>query len=222
MSSITTSPLIARLWLGDGLRALRDTRTLSGTEAGRLLGTDRVGISRMEQGKRRTRTSVVMSYLEALGLSERDDEYKRLVRLARAAEVRGWWEAATYAGMGPRQIRTADIENGAAVVRQYQPTMLPGLVQTEAYARGRSEALLAEDAEFGLDEEFDLEVTLAGRARRQEEIFGRDEPKVEYEVIVEELAIRRLVVEPEVMRGQLCHLLDLVTKAAITLRVVPV
>jgi transcriptional regulator with XRE-family HTH domain len=208
------SPLMSRLRLGAAIRDLRDQRGLTGAELGEQAGIGRVAVSRIERAERRTRISVVMRILEVLGLPEDGPEYRTLVRVARAAEERGWWESAAYAAMGDRQARTADIECGATLIREYQPTMLPGLLQTESYARFRAEALLAEG------DSFDLDATLRGRLRRQHQLTEPGSPR--YEAIVEELAIRRLVVPPEVMREQLTHLLDLVSTGAVTIRVLPV
>nr|MDT0660660.1 helix-turn-helix transcriptional regulator [Micromonospora sp. DSM 115978] len=209
-----TSPLMSRLHLGDELRKLRDARGLTGAQLGERTGLGRVAISRVERAERRTRLSVVMQILDSLEVPDDSEEYRRLLRVARSAERRGWWEGSDYAAMGARQIRAADIESGATTICDYHPTMLPGLLQTEAFARHRAQATLSDGAVF------DLDVTLAGRLRRQHQLT--DATGLTYEAVVEELAIRRLVVPAEVMCNQLTHLLDLISHTAISVRVLPV
>jgi len=135
------------------------------------------------------------------------------VRVSRDAAARGWWETQAFADMGG-QARWADVESGAVSMRIYETHLIPGLVQTEGYVRARNDIVAGEGAVFN------HAVTVAGRLRRQEE-FTR-EPDRTMAVILEEQAIRRLVVPREVMADQLQHLIGLVEHEQISLRIVPV
>ncbi|MEV7267836.1 helix-turn-helix transcriptional regulator [Micromonospora aurantiaca] len=207
------SPLARRLRLGNALRKLRDQAGMTGSELGRAAGLDRTVVSKVENGERRP-LDTILRLLDAL-LPEEDERYRALQRVARDGLARGWWTQPAFAGMGDRQARTADIECGARSIREYQTSMLPGLVQTEAYARHRGQVALDEGAEF------DLSGTVAGRLRRQQQISGPDGS--EYDVVLEPQAIERLPVPPAVMREQLHHLLTLATtRENISVRVLPV
>jgi transcriptional regulator with XRE-family HTH domain len=209
-----SSPYVRRLRLGSAIRDLRKQAGLTADDLGRKIGGGRPLISRMETAARRPDVGHVMKCLDALGVEEGSDQYRTLVRVARDAADRGWWETAEFAGMGERQARIADVEHGAATIREYQNSLLPGLVQAEDFARHRSQVALVEGSTF------DLEATIRGRLRRQQQIAGPD--GADYELVVEEQVIRRLAVPPAVMQAQLHHLLGLMTEANISVRVLPV
>jgi transcriptional regulator with XRE-family HTH domain len=88
-------------------------------------------------------------------------------------------------------------EAQAKRLRTFQPLVVPGLLQTEAYAR----AILSTRLDSTPDE---IELSVTGRMERQT-ILERDQPP-EFSVILDEVALRRPVGGPDVMRGQLAHL----------------
>ncbi|SCG15542.1 Helix-turn-helix [Micromonospora echinofusca] len=207
------SPLARRLRLGTAIRELRDQAGLTGTELGRAAGLDRTAVSKVENGERRP-LDTILKLLDVL-VPESDERYRGLQRVARDGLAKGWWTNLEYAGMGDRQAKTADIESGARTIREYQNSLLPGLVQTEAYSRHRGQVALDDGADF------DLNGTVAGRMRRQQQISGPDGS--EYDVVLEPQAIERLPVPPTVMREQLQHLLTLATtRENVRVRVLPV
>ncbi|MFE9690889.1 helix-turn-helix domain-containing protein [Micromonospora sp. NPDC005806] len=207
------SPLARRLRLGNALRELRDAAGMTGSELGRAAGLDRTVVSKVENGERRP-LDTILRLLDVL-LPEADERYRALQRVARDGLAKGWWTGQEYAAMGARQARTAEIESGARTIREYQNSLLPGLLQTEAYARHRGQVALDDGADF------DLSGTVAGRLRRQQQISGPDGS--EYDVVLEPQAIERLPVPPAVMREQLHHLLTLATtRENISVRVLPV
>ncbi|MCP9964067.1 DUF5753 domain-containing protein [Actinomadura madurae] len=119
-----------------------------------------------------------------------------LLQLAREGRRRGWWadyhvsEAySTYVGL----------EAEARSLRNYEPAILPGLLQTAAYAR----ALIATRAPHLSSEDVDELVAL--RIERQERLLAADDP-IRLWAIVSEGALRRMVGGPRVMADQLDHL----------------
>ncbi|NES14550.1 MULTISPECIES: helix-turn-helix transcriptional regulator [Micromonospora] len=207
------SPLARRLRLGRAIRELREASGMTGAVLGREAGLDRTAVSKVENGERRP-LDTILRILDVL-LPESDDRYRALQRVARDGLAKGWWTEAKYAAMGDRQARTADIEAGARAIREYQNSLLPGLLQTEAYARHRGQVALDDGADF------DLSGTVAGRMRRQLQVSGPDGS--EYDVVLEPQAIERLPVPPAVMREQLHHLLDLATtRENVSVRILPV
>lgn len=209
------SPLARRLRLGAEIRAIREAAGMTGTELARKAGVDRTVASKIEAGAERRSLDVVLRLLDAL-MPQTDDRYMTLMRVARDGLARGWWEKdPAYAGMGDRQARTADLEAGVYSIRAYQSSMLPGLLQTEAYARYRAEVGVADGAEL------DIDGTVAGRLRRQELIAS--DAEVVVDVVLEPQAVLRPPVPPGVMRGQLLHVLDLMaTRSTLRVRVLPV
>ncbi|WDZ83997.1 helix-turn-helix domain-containing protein [Micromonospora cathayae] len=207
------SPLARRLRLGHAIRELREASGLTGAALGREAGLDRTAVSKVENGERRP-LDTILKLLDVL-LPESDERYLALQRVARDGLARGWWTGQEYAAMGARQARTAEIECGTRAILEYQPALLPGLLQTEAYARHRGQVALDDGADF------DLGGTVAGRLRRQQQISGPD--GAEYDVVLEPQAIERLPVPPTVMREQLHHLLTLATtRKNVSVRVLPV
>ncbi|MFU8849460.1 helix-turn-helix domain-containing protein [Micromonospora sp. SL1-18] len=207
------SPLARRLRLGQAIRELREQRGMTGATLARHAGLDRTAVSKVENGERRP-LDTVLRILDVL-LPEGEEQYRALQRVARDGLAKGWWTEAKYGGMGARQARTAEIECGARTILEYQNNLLPGLLQTEAYARHRGQVSLDDGADF------DLSGTVAGRLARQHQISGPDGS--EYDVVLEPQAIERLPVPPKIMREQLHHLLTLATtRDNVSVRVLPV
>jgi hypothetical protein len=101
-------------------------------------------------------------------------------------------------------------EKRASVIRWYEPLLIPGLVQTEGYAR----AVLSWGPLSG-----NVDDDVQARMERQE-ILNRDAPP-ELWVLLAESAVRRRVGDGEVMRAQLKHLAELSRRPNITVQVVP-
>lgn len=105
-----------------------------------------------------------------------------------------------------------DKEAAARRLRSYQPSVVPGLLQTEAYAR----AILS--TRVGLTAE-ELNESVTGRMERQR-ILDRESPP-ELWVILDEAVLRRPVGGPEVMAKQLDHLASMARQPSIVVRVIP-
>ena len=118
--------------------------------------------------------------------------------------------------MGPRQALYADLEAGARTIAEYQLTLLPGLLQIPAFTEVRARANRGTRPEH-----FDPTRALEARAIRQRILNRADGPS--YEVIIDELAVRRFAAPPEVVRAQLEHLVHVGhdRKKKITIRVLP-
>jgi transcriptional regulator with XRE-family HTH domain len=198
--------------LGAAIRALRGDVTT--TELARRAGIDRTVVSKVEAGERRASLDTVLRILDALPLAESGREYRTLQRVTRDGLARGWWDDPQYDGMGERQARTADLECGASI-REYQNSMLPGLLQTEAYARHRGEVAVDKGGRV------DLDATVRGRLRRQRQ--RSDVPHLDYQVVLEPQAVWRCPVPLDVMREQLLHLREVATADnGISVRLLPV
>lgn len=194
--------------LGAEIRALRGTETAAAIA--RRAGLDRTVVSKIEAGERRAGLDTILKILDVLPIEPGGITYRELQQIARDGLKKGWWGAAEYAQMGDRQARTADLECGATI-REYQGSMLPGLLQTEAYARHRGQVAI------GKGHRFDLTADVAGRLRRQKQRTGT------YDVVLEPQAIWRSPVPPDVMHEQLLHLLGIARTAEnVYIRLLPV
>ena len=205
------SPYVRRLRLGGELRSLRAGAGLTHEQLARRIGVSRAQISRLENGHVVDQGDV-MKILESLGVDGR--RWTQVMTIAREAGERGWWESTR--GMGDRQALYANLEAGAASIREYQQTFLPGLLQVPEFVRARSEA---EGALGPLT--FTVDGVLAGNSGRQRMLRRPGAP--DYEVIIDEMAVRRQSAPPEVIKAQLFHLAATVDgDPKLSVRVLPI
>lgn len=210
------SPLVRRRRLAGELRRLRENAGLTSEQLAGAAGLNRTKLSRVETADRVPTVADVTAILRALHLED-EDQWHALVQLAEDAGERGWW-AAYVPHMGARQAVYADLEYGAATVREYMSFVIPGLLQTPAYTRSRAElarrqARLPADP-GAVDRAVEAKVTRARMMSRP------DGPT--YEAVIEEAAILRPAAPPEVMREQLRHLVSLAEHSArVSIRVLP-
>src|SRR6266571_508644 len=129
------SPYVRRLRLGTELRGLRAGARLTHEQLAKKIGESRAQISRLENGHV-VDLADVMKILDALGVD--GDRWSQVVTIAREAGEKGWWESTR--GMGERPALYANLEAGAAQIREYQQTFIPGLLQTPEFARARTDA----------------------------------------------------------------------------------
>jgi hypothetical protein len=155
-------------------------------------------ISRVETRKIGINTLDLRKLLDVYGITERARR-DALTEMARRATERGWWQA--YGTVIPSEYATLiGLEEEASLIRGYQPELIYGLLQTEAYARAVIRS--ARPSETAEQIERRVEVRLA----RQEILAKADPPRVR--VVLSEGAVRRRVGGAEVMRAQLLHLTE--------------
>jgi transcriptional regulator with XRE-family HTH domain len=205
------SPYVRRLRLAAELRALRTHAGVTHVQLAKQIGQSRAQISRLENGHVVDQDDV-MKILDALEVQ--DDRWTEIMTIAREAGERGWWESNKF--MGERQALYANLEAGAQTIREFQMTFIPGLLQTPEFTAARHEAdRLAGAAPFNAEKAAD------GRLGRQRMLRRPGGP--EYEVIIDELAIRRAAAPAEVVRAQLYHIAATVNgNPKISARVLPV
>lgn len=104
------------------------------------------------------------------------------------------------------------IEERANKILSFEHSIMPGLLQTEAYAR----AVLCHNHHSPLDVEEQVQLRL-----RRHAVLERDDPPMTV-FVIDEQALRRPVGGPEVMSEQLRHLLDVSTRPKVILQVIPV
>jgi transcriptional regulator with XRE-family HTH domain len=205
------SPYVRRLRLGAELRELRAAAGLTHEQIAKRIGQSRAQISRLENGHVVDQADVI-KILDVLGVE--GDRWTQVVTIAREAGEKGWWESTK--GMGDRQALYANLEAGASHIREYQQTFIPGLLQTPEFVQARAAADATLEPMTGT-----VEGVLAGRAGRQRMLRRPGAPS--YEVIIDEIAVRRLAAPPDVVRTQLTHLATAGNGTPpVTLRVLPV
>lgn len=206
------SPFVRRRRLAAELIRLREEHDYSAADLAKAIGVARQRISRLENSHVSPDLDEIMRVLDVLKVGEK--RWAKIMNIAREAQERGWWEKFADE-MGPRQALYADLEAGARSICEYQMSLLPGLLQTPAFTEVRARADRA--AHTG---QFDPTRALEARAARQRVLDRPGGPT--YEVIIDELAVRRFAAPPEVVRGQMDHLVDVGHhRPKITIRILP-
>lgn len=206
------SPYVRRWRLAAEIHRLREDHGYSAERLAKAIGVARQRISRLENGHIRPDLSEIMKILEEFRVGAK--RWDQLMTIARDARERGWWEQFAVA-MGRRQALYANLEAGATTIREYHHSFVPSLVQTREFTLARLEV----DKTLG-PLAFDPDRALEGRRGRQRLLRRPGGPA--YELIVDELVVRRLPVPPHVMAGQLQALVESSSTANITIRVLPV
>jgi transcriptional regulator with XRE-family HTH domain len=206
------SPTVRRRRLGIEMRRLRERSGLLIETVARELECSMSKISRIETGKAVARTRDIRDMLTMYGVT---DEKQRdlLLGLTREAQRHGWWEQ--YDRVLPPGLNTyIGLEAEAAVVRGYEPHVVPGLLQTAEYAR-------AVDAGARYTpNRGDAEHFLTALLTRQERLVDTYDP-LRVHMVVDESVLRRPVGGPEVAAAQLRHLAGLAGRPNITVQILP-
>ncbi len=193
------------------LSRLRNDSGLSRAEV-----ADRVGITdstlwRYETGMTRPKPGDVAILLDVYGVHGAERE--ELIEMAKHARKRGWWHRHRQA-LKPGFDSYIGLEAAASVVRTFQTIVVPGILQTEAYARAVTEQTAITSAPDLADEK------VLVRMSRQELIIRTDDP-LHVVAVLDEAVLRRQVGGPTTMQGQLQHLVELSERPNVTIRVVP-
>jgi transcriptional regulator with XRE-family HTH domain len=205
------SPHVRKLRLAAEMRQLRAESGLTADRLARRIGQSRVVISRLENGHAVDQANVI-KILDALGVD--GDRWTEIVTIAREAGEKGWWES--HKTMGDRQALLANLEAGAATIRSYEQTFVPGLLQIPEFVHARAVATATLEPVSGTEAGI-----LDGRAGRQRMLRRPGGPTLE--VIMDELAVQRLAAPSDVVKKQLYHMATTVNaEQMITLRVLPV
>jgi transcriptional regulator with XRE-family HTH domain len=204
------NPTLRGRRLATELMQRREATGLSREEVARQLEWSTSTIFRIETGRSRPQPGNVRVLLDLYGVSgpERDG----LIQLARDARQPGWWHSFRDVLPNPYEVYIG-LEAGAAWLRNFEPVVVPGLLQTEDYARATFR-----NGPRELDrDEVDRRVEV--RMARQKVLARDDRPRLW--AVIDEAVIRRLVGGPGVMRGQLQHLIDCADQGKTTLQIVP-
>lgn len=206
------SPTVRRRQLATELHRLRERLGLTGDQVAERLGWSPSKISRIENNRSGIKLPDARKLLDLYEVSGRHRD--ELLTLAREAERKGWW--VTYSADWPADFTSyIGMEAEAESICNWEPLVIPGLLQTEAYCReviGNWQAFAAMPTAV-------IERRVDVRLARQQ-VLNRADP-VEFAVILDESVLRRRFGENAVMRAQLEKLAEASKVPNITLRVLP-
>ncbi|WP_344935478.1 helix-turn-helix transcriptional regulator [Sphaerisporangium flaviroseum] len=211
MSAARRSPTARHRRLIAELRRLRAASGKSRQEVAALVGTTDITLWRHETGLSRPTPADVAALLEVYGLA--GEARGTLLEMAREARKRGWWHRYRHT-LKPGFDSYIGLEAEGSVLRTYQPQVVPGLLQTEAYARAVIGATATDPAPSEIEEQ------VAVRMSRQDLVTRPDDP-IRLVAVLDEAVFRRRVGGPGTMRGQLFHLLEMSDLRNVEIRAVP-
>jgi hypothetical protein len=204
-------PTVRRRIVGAQLRRLREAAGVTRRAAGASIGVGESKLGRIEVGRVGLEENDVKQLLELYGIHD-EDERGALLTLAREANRPGWLQA--YSGAMPAWFRPyVDLEEAAQVIRTYEVQFIPGLLQTEEYAR----AIMSQGSTEVAPAEIARRVEL--RLRRQRILTAPNPTRLW--AVIDEAALWRPIGGSEVTRAQLRALLDSARLQNITVQVMP-
>ncbi|MDT0266900.1 helix-turn-helix transcriptional regulator [Streptomyces sp. DSM 44915] len=201
---------IRRLRLGLELRRMREQCGKSQIEAAEALDTSDTKVSRLEAGKTGLSRLELVALLDLYEVSDtrlRDG----LIELNRNSKQRGWWQQHRDV-LSTQLLELIELESTASSIFQYEALVMPGLLQTEAYARAMISG-------FPLPPSTSIDDTVRVRLERQLLLAKEDAPSLL--CLLDEAVLRRQVGGPKVMAEQLRRLVELNDPPHLTIQVIP-
>lgn len=202
------SPSVRRRRLSTELRRLRSETVMTLNDVAKHTGISRANLSKIEQAESKSVPVTTLDKLLDLYCVSDPEERANMHQLSKLAGQKGWWSL--YKDVMPPAL--VDFEVEACAIRTFEPQVIPGLLQTPAYADAIFRANRARD-----DHEITQRVT--ARMSRQD-IFNRTS-SLTYQAIIDEAALRRLVGSPGVLREQIEHLSHMAVRRNVDLFVLP-
>lgn len=212
MPEMTVSSTVLRRHIGRRFEALRRRADLTVDKAAKLIDKGRSTLMRIEQGDElvRFRAPDVETMLKVYSATQQESE----ILLALTAETRngtraGWWTASSMPSWFDLYVA---LEDAAETIMDYESELIPGLLQTRAYA----EHLFR----VGLSDEDEVQRLLAIRMERQSLLARSTAPHLS--VVLNEAVLRRPVGSATTMADQLAHVLDVAgQRDNVSVRVIP-
>jgi transcriptional regulator with XRE-family HTH domain len=202
-------PTVHRRRLRNELRKAREAAQMTQRDVAAAMDWSQSKLIRIETGAVNISTNDLRALLGHYGADKA--KIDTMVELARAAREAPRW--ALYRDVAtPEYIAFLGYESSASIIRNFEPLLVPGLLQTEEYARELITILDPENPQ-----NHDALVDL--RMQRQELIVKPDAPSLHF--IMDEAVIRRQIGGPSVMRRQLKHLLEINGYPNVTMRIMP-
>lgn len=188
-----------RVRFGAEMRRLREAAQLSQAAIASRLGCTQTQVSRLEIAKRTPSKSDAEKLDQVFGLAHRQYFAALHRRIVSRLTVQGWyldW--------------VDEIEPTALVLRSWDPLLIPGLLQTESYAR----QIFAQEPRISAEE---VEERVQARMQRQQILNKPDPPSLR--TVIDAGVLRRPVGDRKVMRDQLEYLLEVARCPAVSIQV---
>ena len=187
----------ARQALGQRLRELRQLAGLTGRQVAESLSWPASKVSKLENGRQTPTDGDIRGWA---GVTHAEAETESLLASLHTLEVQhAEWQRQLKTGLRPHQDEIADLDAKTHLFRAFEPTFIPGLLQTAEYARARfAHSVTVFKVPNDIDE------AVRARVRRQEMLYRPDK---HFHFILTEATLRYRLCPPEVMLGQLDRLI---------------
>lgn len=201
-------PTLRRRQLGMELRRLRLAAGLTREVAADELACSPTKITHLESGRNSPRKAELKVLLQLYGVGT--EEYAALEELRLEASERGWWSTAKL----PEWLAAyVGLEADASLLRSLELELIPGLLQTEDYAR------LTHVLAKHMTQPDEVERQVAARMQRQRRLT--ESQPLRLSTVVSEAALQRCASHPAIASGQLRHLIERARLPNVELRVLP-
>jgi transcriptional regulator with XRE-family HTH domain len=204
------TPTVRHRRLAAELRRLRESAGLTQEDVSERTGKDRSTLYRLENAQQRPQRSTLIQLLDLYGTDQ--ERRADLLALLREAGQRGWMQL-DRSDLREIYADYISFESEARSVSDYESLFIPGLLQTEDYARAVIRGALPHATED------QVESRVTARMERQA-LLTKDNP-LQLWTIMDEAAARRIVGGPAVMREQLARLRDMAALPNVTAQVIP-
>ncbi|MGI5132154.1 helix-turn-helix domain-containing protein [Pseudonocardia sp. CA-107938] len=200
-----------RIVLGNALRRLREQAGISRAEAGYQIRASDSKVSRLELGRVAFKERDVVDLLTMYGITD-EGEREMFLGMVRQANQPGWWRR--YSDVMPNWFQDyVGLEESASRIHCYELQFVPGLLQTEAYAR----AIATRGRPDFAPPDIERRITL--RMQRQRILTGVN-PTTLW-VVLDESVLRRPIGGRRTLLDQIDHLIESARQPNITIQVVP-
>jgi transcriptional regulator with XRE-family HTH domain len=207
-----TGSTVPRRQLGRYLRDLRNNAGMTVRGAAKALEWSDPKIWRIETGRTSLRALDVEQMCKIYGCTD-PEMIAALMGLARETKARGWWHS--YGDVIPENFDLyIGLEEAASQAQWYEPEVVPGLCQTEGYAR-----YIIQANNPGLEPD-----TVGRRVQlrnNRQRILGRSVNAPDVRFVLNEGILRRLIGGPDIMGAQLDHLIELAELPTVELKIMP-
>lgn len=201
----------AREALGSRLRDIRKDAGLTGRQLATLAGWHSSKVSKIEYGKQTPSEEDIRVWCTHGSAPEQTDELVIAIRDIESVYVE--WRRRLRTGTKARQEKSLSIESETAVLRWYEPALVPGLLHTAEYAA----AVMARVCAFYAIPK-DVDAGVAARMERQQILYGT---KHHFHFVLAQQALRTTVCDRETMVGQLDRIITVMSLARVRLGIIP-
>jgi transcriptional regulator with XRE-family HTH domain len=206
------SPTVWRRWLAIELRRLRERRGIAQKDAARHCGWSGARLSYLENGQQQPVAEDLDKLLELYDVppDDRDQYYSAVAR----SQTEGWWERFEY--LVPNWVPVYwGFEQGAEEIRTYEPLLIPGVLQTDDYAK----VIMQSGSRRRSNREIARLVEL--RSTRKN-ILTRAEAPARLDAVLDESILHRSPAgAPATLGAQLWQLVEMAELPNVTIRVLP-